>query len=297
MYSVSRSLKPAGRPSYKPKAEGKNQSSRDYISPRLLAATRLIPSARHAAQAFTFQAPGRCLDHSAGQLHQIVEGLTADGTMKRRNPSLGERMVRALMAPSTHGLTSQAVSADSQDVHEISTQKGPMQLVSQSSLAPDQGGAVYQGFHATVLLASVPHEGRHVGLLLDGNDLQSNPVMQALKAWQARSKDTRALHELTAADFQAFNQAHPDMDLYQAAFRVVDLGDLLAASQARSVAVQRHSYDESNPFVSVNHQETTTLNGVPDTEPVAPLVSQDASRALQEALEAEPGQIERFPLK
>lgn len=297
MYSVPRSLKPAGRPSSKPQTDGKSPPSRAYISPRLLLATRQLAAGRHAAQAFAFQPPGRCLDHSAGQLRRVVQGLTAEGAMQQRTPSLGERMVRALMAPSSHGLMTIEVSSDSKAVHALSAQKGPMQLVSQSSLAPDQGGAVYQGFHATVLLASVMHKGRPVGLLLDGNDLQSNPVMQALKAWQARSNDSRALHQLTAADFQAFNQAHPDMDLHQAAFRVVDLGDLLAASHARTVAVQRLSFEESNPFVSVNHHETTTLNGVPYTEPVAPLVSQDAGRALQAALEAEPGQIERFPLK
>ncbi len=297
MYSVSTALGACARPVRSHPAQAPNRSARTYISPRMLGATGQLPAVRHALQAFTFQPHGRCLEHSAGMLQQVVAGLTADGVIRRRTPSLGERIARALLSPSIHGLTSLAASADSQALHEISTRQGPLQLVTQARLAPDQGGAVYLRFHATVLLASVAHKGRHIGLLLDGNDLQSNPVVQALRAWQARSKDTRALHQLTAADFQAFNQAHPGLDLYQTAFRLVDLGDLLAASQAQGAAVQRYAYDEPNPFVPVTHDDTITLNRVPHTTPIAPLVSQAATRALEAALEAEPQQIERMPVK
>jgi len=297
MNSVSRSLGACARPACRHQTPDRKHLSRAYISPRMLGATRQLPAVRHALQAFTFQAPGRCLDHSADMLRGVVEGLTCDGVIQTSAPSLGQRVVRALIAPSSQGLTSLAVSADSQAVHEISARRGPLQLVTRARLAPDQGGDVYLRFHATVLLASVAHRGRHVGLLLDGNDLQSNPVMQALRAWQARSKDTRALHELTCADFQAFNQAHPELDLYQTAFRIVDLGDMLAASQARAVAAQRYAWDEPNPFVPVTHDDTTTLNAVPDAYAISPLVSPEATRALEAVLEAEPQQIERIPVK
>lgn len=297
MNNVSRPLGASARPTCSHQTSDRKHLARTYISPRMLGATRQLPAVRHALQAFTFQARGRCLDHSAGMLRRVVEGLSADGVIQRRTPSLGQRVVRALIAPSSQGLTSLAVSADSQAVHDISACRGPLQLVTQARLAPDQGGDVYLRFHATVLLASVAHRGRHVGLLLDGNDLQSNPVMQALRAWQARSKDTRALHELTCADFQAFNQAHPGLDLYQTAFRIIDLGDMLAASQARSVAALRYAWDEPNPFVPVSHDNTTTLHAVPDAHASSPLVSPDATRVLEAVLEAEPQQIERIPAK
>lgn len=297
MNRVSRPFGVSARPACSPQKPDRKHPARAYISPRMLGATRQLPAVRHALQAFSFQAPGRCLDHSAGMLRRVVEGLSADGAIQRRMPPLGQRVVRALIEPGSHGLTTLAIAADSQAVHDLSTRRGPLQLVTQARLAPDQGGDVYLRFHATVLLASVAHRGRHVGLLLDGNDLQSNPVMQALRAWQARSKDTRALHELTCADFQAFNQAHPGLDLYQTAFRIVDLGDMLAASQARALAAQRYAWDEPNPFVPVSHDDTTTLHAVPDAHASSPLVSPDATRALKAVLEAEPQQIERIPAK
>ena len=295
MHSAARSFCASARPSGSPQTPGRQHLARAYISLRGLTATRRLPAVRHAIQAFTFQAHGLCLDHSAGMLHQIVTGLTADGLIQRRTPSLGERVLRVLIAQSINGLTTLKLSADSQAVHALSARKGPLQLVTQACLATDQGGAVYRRFHATVLLTSVAYKGRHVGLLLDGNDLQSNPVMQALRAWQVRSKDARALDQLTAADFQAFNQTHPGLDLYQSAFRLVDLGDMLAASHARTVAASSDSYEEPNPFVPVTDHETTTLLTVTDADPIGPLVSHEATRALEAVLEAQPQQIERIP--
>lgn len=271
---------------------------RAYISSRLHHATQQIPSFRHARQAFAFQPHASCVVHSAAMLRQVARGLEGEGLITCPAQTLGMRVARVVLAtPTRNGLAPLATPRDGRALHEMNDRVGPLQMITLSSLQRGQGDDVYRSFHATVLVGSMPHEGRHIGFLMDGNNLQANRVMQALREWQAQAGDKRTLDQLTTADFEAFNKAHPALDLYQAAFRAIDLDDMLAASRSNKFGQVRWAYSEANPWLPSAPVEATAVLGMPDAQALAPMIPPGAAKSVADVLRAEPGQIERFPAK
>lgn len=270
---------------------------RPFVSVSLLRVLERVPALCTARNAFSFQAFAECLPHTSEMLERTVGQLAKDGVIERSPPSPLRRSIRVLGRSELPKIALLGIARDAKVLHEKNAAAGPLQLIGPGSLQPGQGEREYAQFHSTMLVASLHHRGREIGILVDGNDQQDNPTLRALRAWQKQSGDTRSLDQLSVADFEAFNQAHPDLDLYQCAFRVVDLADMLASSERASTRSSFTLGDESSPFFPVSFDDSTTVLAFPETEVLKPLIAPDHAQALEAALQAEPGSIERFPEK
>ncbi|MEJ7929976.1 hypothetical protein WG922_08330 [Ramlibacter sp. AN1015] len=224
-----------GRQIVTPTAGG---ARRGYVSRATLAALEGTPAGRAGIAAFRFQATANCV-HDAGVAHErALQHLIDEGVLTRPPiPGLLRGMllrVGPAASPAPHTAADFAAAVD---------RRGPAQLILHGILAPDQGGDVYTAHHSVVLLAAA----RQLGLLLDGNNLQRNPVMDALHAWRAPRGDSRPLHLLGPDDFAEFDRSpqahHAGVRLHQAAFAVVDLEALACAPSKWHAARKPSAYD------------------------------------------------------
>jgi hypothetical protein len=222
----------------------------------------------------------------------ITQRLVTQGLLKREPAGLGASLTPIpTRAP--------AAALDLEQVRRAQSLHGPLQLETRHTLAHGQGGELYDHFHATVLLATFEREGRTIGLLLDGNDRQVNPAVMAFAHWALATGGMRLPSQFTASDFQTYNaQRRQDTlaqpDLYQAAFRLVDLGEMLAVSQHDPQAKQ--TLPLSDGSVLAWPLRPTGLRADTGVRVVRPLLAPDTGQALRDALCDEPRAVERFPL-
>ena len=209
-----------------------------YVTAEFIERTRQIPALRAVRQVFGIQRFGQCIPHTEAMLHSPCGELEAAGLVSRPKPSLVGRLVTELLIPHDTRRLPLAVERTGRGIHGANSRCGPLQLLTLSTLQTGQGRETYGEFHATLLVASWEHKGRHLGVLADGNDLQSNPVMLALREWQRAAGDTRSLDQLKHVDFEAFNRAHPHLDIQQAALRIVDLDEMNFAINAEPARVE-----------------------------------------------------------
>lgn len=247
--------------------------SRSYISPRVLEILRHTPAGRAGLQAFQFQAVGMCHPNTARMTVRAVEVLVAGGDAHRN------RLVAYLarMLPNL-GLAEMNPPVTPSSLANMNRRHGPLQLVTHHGLQPGQGDDAYRDFHAVVKLAGFEHRGRQVALLLDGNDRQSNPATQALRDWMRASDDRRDLGQLDNAQLQALDACMRDHhreqpSVFQAAFRLVDLEQMVAASLVTG---------------------PPQANGDPGLKVLRPLLPAAAVDALREAVDEDPKLVEGF---
>lgn len=269
---------------------------RSYVRASVFDAISELPAARAAREVFAFLPPGAGITHTTGLLHRIIDRLEKEGRVERKLPRpLFQRVARAISATSLEGLVSMGPAPDGKTLHRASRLNGPLQLLSFAGLQPGRGNDAHSRLHATVLLASFEHKGRHIGILLDGNDPQDNPVALALQRWLDRSDDARALHELSGDDLEAFNRDHHDFDVYQCAFRLVDLDAMVEAGHAQ--AAIRNSlepaFTERNPLAAINPEDGNTVLGVPDIQAVGEPMTASQARSLAQAIEFSPSDLAR----
>lgn len=205
---------------------------------RLLDAT---PVGQASRQTIRFQQDCDCVSNTQRMQEDLQAALMAQGVLQR--PESIERLPWAKLQQWMFGAANRRVelAKESRRLIELNARHGPLALVLHGAIPQGQGEGVYQNHHAVVLLATWCCGDRPLGLLLDGNDRQQNPAIEAIRAWQRASGDQRPLQELGPQDLEQINDAlaaqqvdasDASLDLFQFAYRVVDLDTMLQRAQA-----------------------------------------------------------------
>ncbi|MBL0418863.1 hypothetical protein JI739_00750 [Ramlibacter sp. AW1] len=243
---------------------------RGYVGEPVLRALEGTPIGLASRKAFRIQRFADCVHNTTRMTGQMVESLA---TMKQ----LG--CVRtAWLRPHPHFLTELGEAPTAERLEQLGTLRGPLQLVSFHGLQPGQGEQDYRHIHAVVQVATLRHGGRTLGVLLDGNNYQSNPAIQALADLRKAEAGWRRLPDLDEADLLAADRAiqarRPGAPrVHQLAYRLVDLAQMLAASTSTAPALVRFN---------------------PGWEMVRPALSPHAADQLRAAVDADPSQVESF---
>ncbi|GEM_PF-5481551 len=175
--------------------------------------------------AFRFQLRGDCEANSRWMQWALTNILVGGGFASRL----------ALESPNESSCQWPIESAGA--LLKVNAECGPLVLTLFRALAADQGADVYLRQHCVVLLTSFRHRERDLGLLLDGNDLQNNPVMDHLREWLRNEGRGRSVGDLTSEELIQIgrtwaHQTGNKPELHQSAFRLVDLGELIRRSRA-----------------------------------------------------------------
>ncbi|MEY4710771.1 MAG: hypothetical protein RIS88_221 [Pseudomonadota bacterium] len=274
------------------KSHTRHPDRRPYISQRVLDILRPTPLGAAAISSFRFQSFASCLENSDQMTQTVTQRLVTQGLLAREHSGPASSLVPIpARAP--------GANLDLERVQRTQALHGPLQLETRHTLAPGQGGDLYDHFHAAVLLATFEREGRTIGLLLDGNDRQLNPAVMAFAHWALATRGMRLPSQFETADFQAYNaQRRRDTlaqpDLYQAAFRLVDLGEMLSVSQRDPHAKQVLPLSDGSVLEWPMRQ--TVLRADTGVRVVRPLLPPETGQALRDALGDEPRAVERFPI-
>ncbi len=269
---------------------------RTFISRRVLEILRPTALGDAAIRSFRFQKPASCHENCFQMTLAVNQRLVTRGLMARRQPQQAPTLVRMPQEPAT----ASAPPLDVGTVRRVQDLHGPVQLETRHTLRHGQGGELYENFHATVVLATFERESRTVALLLDGNDHQVNPAVLAFAHWALRTVGMRWPSQFGPADFQDYNAqrrlapaADAEPDLHQAAFRLVDLGEMLAVSQRNPHEKQSLAMPDGS-VVQIPYRPTG-LYADPGVSVQQPLLAPETEEALRTALREEPGAVERFP--
>lgn len=279
---------------HSPPLATKSHTRRTYISQRVLEILRPTPLGAAAISCFRFQSFASCHENSFQMTMGVTHRLVTQGLMTR-DPK-GPLATLVKMSERTPD-----VPVDVEAVRCAQALHGPAQLETRHTLAPGQGGELYDHFHSTVLLATFEREGRTLGLLLDGNDRQSNPAVMAFARWALRTAGMRMPSQFGPADFQAFNaqrrlspSADAEPDLHQAAFRLVDLAEMLTVSQRDPQEKQVVPMHDGS--VVELPMRATAMRVDPGARVKQPLLAPATADELRDALRQEPGAVERFAM-
>lgn len=171
---------------------------------RLLDAT---PVGQASRQTIRFQQDCDCVSNTQRMQEDLQAALMAQGILQR--PESIERLPWAKLQQWMFGAANRRVelAKESRRLIELNARHGPLALVLHGAIPQGQGEGVYQNHHAVVLLATWCCGDRPLGLLLDGNDRQQNPAIEAIRAWQRASGDQRPLQELGPQDLEQINDA------------------------------------------------------------------------------------------
>lgn len=275
----------------------KLRSTRTFVN---LAVYRILvasPAGRAAIEAFTIQRPQDCVSNAQDIRHAVAHLLAAAGLLLR--PPAPERSWwRKLFGrPQPRHVAEPLTPKWEIDAHAVAAlceRHGPMVLVVHGILSSAQGGRDYPLHHAVVLLATFVHQGRIIGVVVDGNDLQSNPAIEAARAHLSRS-GKRKLHELTREDFEAINRElaarGEPLDVYQMAFRLVDLEGLVQRAKAAYARRVLETVDEMGTRGMQNRASYSVQSQV-----TGEILDSAVRAELEQAVAASPELVERFTL-
>jgi hypothetical protein len=251
---------------------------------------------RAGVDAFQFQAHSRCTFNAAVLSERMAAYMLEEEALKRdagkMTPASKGLAYRLLVgAPPTHGKR-QLDHPNVADIVELNRAHGPVVLTMQNLIQPGQGDESYPVHHAAVLVATLRHDGRHIGVLVDGNDLQSNDAMTEIERHLRENGDRRELSELTQHDFRRINEQirkkreGKPLDVLQLGFRLVDLEDVVKTSTKKFV--QLRQLDPSHEWVSnsVRFDESLELQGDP--------LPKEAADELVALIKQSPSIVERF---
>lgn len=199
--------------------------TREFVSREALHLIASTPLGKAALTAFRFQWPGLCEANSLRMQWMLTSILAAEGLASKHEFDPADER------------TSRWPVDTAQDLLRFNAGCGPLVLTLFKALPPDQGSEVYSRHHCVVLLASFKHRDRCLGLLLDGNDLQSNPAVERLRQWLREEGRGRQLQDLCSEELLQIGkdwaeQGNPETELHQTAFRLVDLDQLIRLSRA-----------------------------------------------------------------
>jgi len=288
-----------GARSVRPRATGTHMHKRAIVNSDTLRLLKRTPVGVASIEAFKIQTPGDCFYNSLGMLSKIGQSLLDSGHMTKA---------------STKDVVAHSHNGGAAEFMELNQKHGPLLLIMQKLLQADQGEWAYPEFHSAVLAASWLHEGRSIGVLVDGNDLQSNPAIDAIKAHMHEHGDKRPLASLTAHDFECISkeiqrEGGQEQDVMRVAFRIVDLDEMTKASKARydsRVAAagappiltldDLDTPDDPNkklPWLIhaqvLNYAAYDASGSVNDV-----LLQKDVQDAIDEAIRLDPTMVERF---
>ena len=267
-------------------------AARPYISKPAAQALKQAPVGQAGLDAFRFQRRGECVQSSHDVKSAMIGWLLADGTLVRREPlptfwgRLTHMMTwpRGDLVPYDGPWTVDAIRA----LNEL---HGPLQIATFNLVQPGQGADVYRRHHAAVLAACLQVDGRWIGVLVDGNDLQTNPAVEVLQAWRKAQGDRRPLHRLSRQDFEAASRTPALVDVRQMVFRFVDLAQLLDTALRRACALA----EQEVPEVLITQEDLTRHIFYDSTVYVSrPLLPPKVCEELAAALRAEPELVEQF---
>ena len=251
---------------------------------------------RASIDAFRFQESAQCTFNAAG-MREHVTGSLLDGRAMTKDASKMVQVDQSLLyrllvgTPQTHGrriLEHPSVA----DIVELNRRQGPVTLTMQKLIQPGQGDDQYPVHHAAVLIATLMHEGRHVGVLVDGNNLQSNDAMTEVERYLRENGDRRELFDLKQHDFKCINAAinrdrqDRNLDVMQLGFRLVDLDSVVEASAKKFVMLRELDPYHEWMSNSVGFDVSLELQGDP-----LPTAAADELLAL---MKENPSMIERF---
>lgn len=199
--------------------------TRHFVSREALRLIRSTPVGEAALSAFQFQQGALCEANSRRMQWVLTSILVGKGVAWRPEFDTGS------------DATSLAPIGSTEDLLKVNAKFGPLVLTLFKALQPDQGADIYTRHHCVVLLCSFEHKGKKLGLLLDGNDLQCNPVMVRLQQWLKDEGKGRRLADLSSKELTQIGRSwasasNNEPDLHQTAFRLVDLEHMVQRSQA-----------------------------------------------------------------
>ncbi len=270
----------------------------DIASFRLLDAT---PAGQAVRRAFRFQRPGDCVSHHETLRDELAHALQAQGVARTASTPLARRNPTALVPfglwfpPPRLACIRQP--RDARLLHALCERHGPLHLVLHG-LAERQGqDGAYRTHHAAVLMATLRHGGRIIGLVVDGNDRQRNAPLQVLRLLAAARGDARPLAEWTPAELAASNRLGegsarpgdpPPPPVHQAAWRIVDLQQALDVADAAWHATAVRPLAES--LLPASHENMVSVDL--QLQMVRPALDRSDTGRLLALLEESPGRVE-----
>ncbi len=284
---------------------------RTLVSTKTMSVLRQLPWVKAAADRYLLQPPAQCVDHTDRLQDLLIRSLCTQGHLQL-TPSPDEAAggaapleegderwrIRPYAAPTPFPCTEDDRLAprvevkrhpDAAFIADLIATHGPVTITPHGALAPDQGGEDYTEHHALLVLQTFMHGGRHIAVVLDGNNRQQNEIMDAVRQHAAdlglRAEDL-SVSELR--DAQRLLPAHLQID--QLPFRLIDLDGLLEVS-ARQHADRNQATGSGTP--SAKQPYPDTVRWVSNARVVGNPLPPAAADALH-ALCDEPGAVERF---
>lgn len=208
------------------------QQTRQFVNRPVLNVLRRSPWAETLVHNYQFQSPGECVSnsevmqahilHALHRRHQIEIAGSSDpsgGLLHRLEQMLGSIKTPELDREYRHDPTVE-------DIVHLVEQHGPCVLALARMLASDQGGAQYAGHHAVLVIGTFLVDGRNWALVLDGNDLQNNPIMERVRAYADKYHDGH-LERMTEGDLSVvqmeMDRAGEPRDSDQLVYSFIDL--------------------------------------------------------------------------
>lgn len=208
------------------------QQTRRYVSWSVLRVLQRSPWAAALVRNFQFQRPGDCVTNSEVMQQNILHALHSQrqieiaagsdgggGWLLRLQQRLGVTKAPELDREYRHDPTVD-------DIIDMVEQHGPCVLSLARMLPADQGGTQYAGHHAVLVIGTFKAEGRNWAVVLDGNDLQSHPLMERVRAYADKYHGGH-LEAITEGDLSAIQtemkQAGEAWDSQQTVYSLMDL--------------------------------------------------------------------------
>lgn len=208
------------------------QQTRQYVSWSVLRLLQRSPWAATLVRNYQLQRPGECVTNSEAMQVNILHDLHSRGHVEISGSSDTGRsllqrlqqMFGATKAPELDREYRHNPTVD--DIVELVEQHGPCVLSLARMLPSDQGGTQYAGHHAVVVIGTFKAEGRNWAMVLDGNDLQSHPFMERVRAYADKYHDGH-LEAITEGALSAIqtemDQAGESWDSRQMVYSLIDL--------------------------------------------------------------------------
>ncbi len=246
-------LSPRSRPST-PQSLHQDRN-RSIVSMPTLQALKRMPWFPVAVSAFRIQEQGACVDNAESTQEQLLTDLyrrnqidaqlpVPDGKVAQTVQRLQQKT--GLGKPRYEPTMQTMLDPGAEDIARLVKEHGPVSVSMASALGPQQGAETYTSHHAMVVLCTFQHEGRHVAVVLDGNDLQSNPLMVKARAYA--EQHGIPLEGLTALDFLNIqNELDDDKDIAQLPFRLIDLDTVVSNSRAKQKAFEDYQRQGGTP--------------------------------------------------
>lgn len=229
------------------------------------------PAGQAVRRAFRFQRPADCVAHHETLRDELAQSLEEQGAVQvtprpvtQRHARLPGLLGRWIPAPR---LTCIRHPAAASQLHALCERHGPLHLVLHG-LAERRGeDPTYRTHHSAVLMATLNHGGRVLGLLVDGNDRQRNAPVQLLRLLAAARGEPRLLSEWTPAELAESSRfvmagacpGDPPLPaVHQAAWRIVDLQQALDVADAawRATAIG----PLSDSLLPASHENTVAVD-------------------------------------